>query len=144
MSQTLHHSLETLALAGVGLPHVICNALFSRYYLHLLMDLPLASPRQPSIPCPTSPYLQCACNSHRFLEQNGKLVKHVLAVLDFMRSTDVTLSTLLWAVSWGVEELNSNHKVIFEHTSLLISDELPQILNNLFKPPQRHQFQQSR
>jgi len=102
------------------------------------MDSPFASPHQPSVPCQTSPYLQRARNSRQFLEQNGKLVEQVLAVLDFMHSTDVTLSTLLWAVSWGVEELNSNHMVIFEHTSLLVSDKLLEILNNWFKPPQRH------
>jgi hypothetical protein len=50
-----------------------------------------------------------------------------------MRSHNITLSVLLWAVSWGVKELNSNHQVIFERTGLLVSDELPEILKNWFK-----------
>jgi hypothetical protein len=55
-----------------------------------------------------------------------------------MRTNNVTLSTLLWAISWNVEELNSNQRVVFERTSLLVSDELPQILRNWYKPPRRH------
>jgi len=69
------------------------------------------------------------------LEQNGKLVEQVIAVLKFMCSHDVTLSVLLWAVSWGIKELNTNPLVIFERTSLLVSDKLPEILKNWFKPP---------
>jgi hypothetical protein len=42
-----------------------------------------------------------------------------------MRKNDVTLSMFLWAISWNVEELNSNQQVAFKRTSLLVSDELP-------------------
>jgi len=133
------YCLETLALLGVGLPHVAHDMSFFTILFTCCQWIHcLPPPHQPSIPCQTSPYLQCTCNSHQFLEQNRKLVEQVLAVLDFMHSTDVTLSTLLWAVSWGVEEPNSNHMVIFECMNLLVSDELPEILNNWFKPPWWH------
>jgi len=55
-----------------------------------------------------------------------------------MCSHDVTLSVLLWAVSWGIKELNTNPLVIFERTGLLVSDKLPEILKNWFKPRQWH------
>jgi hypothetical protein len=53
-----------------------------------------------------------------------------------MRANNVMLSTLLWAISWNVEELNANQQVAFEWTSLLVSDKHPQILCNWYKPPQ--------
>ncbi|KAH9970152.1 hypothetical protein BJV74DRAFT_784528 [Russula compacta] len=96
------------------------------------------SPEQQSTSHTTSPYLQRACNSRCFLEQNGNLVEHILVVLEFMCLHNVTLSVLVWAISWGVKELSSNHQVVFERTSLLVSDKLPEILKNWFKPPHRH------
>ena len=89
----------------------------------------------------TSPYQQRSRNLRRFLEDSGLLVERVLSVLHFMRANDIDLATLLWAlwaVSWNVDELNQDTLVSFERTSLMLSDDLPQILDNWFRPSRSH------
>ena len=74
----------------------------------------------------------------RFLQENNLLVERVLTVLDLMTANDIDLATLLWAVSWGVPELSGHPSVIFNRTSLMLSDDLPGILQNWYRPPRSH------
>jgi hypothetical protein len=74
----------------------------------------------------------------RFLQENNLVVERVLAVLDFMTANDIDIATLLWAVSWGVPELSKHPSVIFNRTSLMLSDDLPQILQHWYRPPRSH------
>jgi len=72
------------------------------------------------------------------LEDSGLLVERVVSVLEFMRSNDINLTILLWAISWNVKELTGHSLASYERTSLMLSDELPQILRNWLKPPRQH------
>ena len=62
----------------------------------------------------------------------------VRQVLDFMKSVDINLPILLWAISWNIPELISDPKVSAERTALMISDELPDILAHWRLPPRKH------
>jgi hypothetical protein len=55
-----------------------------------------------------------------------------------MCMNDLDLVTLLWVVCWNVQELNRHASVIFNRTSLAQSEELPQILQNLYRLPRVH------
>jgi hypothetical protein len=55
-----------------------------------------------------------------------------------MRSVDINLPILLWAISWNVPELVSDPKVSAERTALMLSNELPGILAHWCHPPQKH------
>ena len=55
-----------------------------------------------------------------------------------MKSIDINLAILVWAISWNVEDLINHKAVVFERTSLMLSEELPQILRNWLKPPRQH------
>jgi hypothetical protein len=56
----------------------------------------------------SNPECQRTRNLRQFLEQNNLLVERVLAIIDFMRSVDINLPILLWAISWNVPELRAD------------------------------------
>jgi hypothetical protein len=55
-----------------------------------------------------------------------------------MKSLDINLPILLWAISWNVPELTSDLNVAAERTALMISEELPGILSHWRRPPRKH------
>ena len=55
-----------------------------------------------------------------------------------MKTQDINLPILLWAISWNVPELISDPDVSAERTALMVSTELPQILACWHTPPRRH------
>jgi hypothetical protein len=57
-------------------------------------------------------------------------VERVISVLEYMKSNDINLAILIWAISWNVEDLINHKIVVFERTSLMLSEELPEILCN--------------
>ena len=69
---------------------------------------------------------------------NRSLSERVRQVLDFMKSVNINLPILLWAISWNIPELISDPKVSAERTALMLSDELPRILAHWRQPPRRH------
>ena len=69
---------------------------------------------------------------------NQSLSERVRQVLDFMKSVNINLPILLWAISWNIPELISDPKVSAERTALMLSDELPRILAHWRQPPRKH------
>jgi hypothetical protein len=45
-----------------------------------------------------------------------------------MKSVNLNLPLLLWAISWNVPELVSDPRVAAETTALMVSEELPGLL----------------
>jgi hypothetical protein len=87
-----------------------------------------------------SPYQQRTRNLLQFLTNSGLqvLMERVISVLEYMKSIDINLAILIWVISWNVEDL-INHKVlVFERTSLMLSEELPEVLRNWLRPPRQH------
>lgn len=68
----------------------------------------------------------------------GDLAYRVRAVLDFMESKNIDLPILLWAISWNNAELIADARVRFHRTTLMVSDELPDILSKWANPPRVH------
>jgi hypothetical protein len=85
-----------------------------------------------------SPNQRRSQNQRRFLQESGLLTERVLAVLDCMRENDIDLINILWAISWNVEGLSGHPSVVLNRTSVLISDDLPQILHKWLNPPRSH------
>lgn len=69
---------------------------------------------------------------------NHSLSQAVLEVLEFMRSKDLDLPLLLSALSYEDNTLVRNGTARYERTALLVSTELPNILQKWFRPPRRH------
>ena len=69
---------------------------------------------------------------------NQSLSERVHLVLDFMKSVNINLPILLWAISWNIPDLISDPKVSAERTALMVSDELPGILAHWRQPPRKH------
>jgi hypothetical protein len=55
-----------------------------------------------------------------------------------MDTLHLNIPLFLWAISWNVPELTSNHRVRFVRMALMVSDELPGILAHWHKPPRSH------
>jgi hypothetical protein len=68
----------------------------------------------------------------------ASLAARVRLVLDFMRSVNINLPILLWAISWNVPELVSDSNVSAERRALMVSKELPGILSHWRRPPRKH------
>jgi hypothetical protein len=66
------------------------------------------------------------------------LADRVCLVLDYMKSLNLNLPILLWAISWNLPELTSNLNVAAERTALMVSKELPGILAHWRRPPRKH------
>ena len=99
---------------------------------------PSPSPESPDSLPRSHPFILRTQNLFEFLTNNGLLVDRVRKVLAYMKTQDVNLPILLWAISWNVPELASDPGVSAERTALLISTELPQILACWRKPPRKH------
>jgi hypothetical protein len=99
---------------------------------------PSPSPESPDSLPRSHPSVLRTQNLITFLTTNGLLVDRVRKVLAYMKTQDVNLPILLWAISWNVPELASDPGVAAERTALLISTELPQILACWRKPPRKH------
>ena len=69
---------------------------------------------------------------------NQSLSERVHLVLDFMKSVNINLPILLWAISWNIPDLISDPKVSAERTALMVSEELPGILAHWRHPPRKH------
>ena len=69
---------------------------------------------------------------------NQTLSERVYLVLDFMKSVNINLPILLWAITWNIPELISDPKVSAERTALMVSEELPGILAHWRHPPRKH------
>jgi len=55
-----------------------------------------------------------------------------------MDTQSLNLPLFLWALSWNDDNLIKNSKAHFARTALMVSDELPTILENWHKPPCAH------
>ncbi|KIK03027.1 hypothetical protein K443DRAFT_504218, partial [Laccaria amethystina LaAM-08-1] len=74
----------------------------------------------------------------RFLKQEleGENVAEIIReVLDFMSSKHINLPLFLDALSWGDPGCHSDAKIQYARTSLMVSDELPGILERWYHPP---------
>ena len=99
---------------------------------------PGETPQNGSQPTGTSPNQRRSQNQRRFLQESGLLKERVLAVLDCMHENDIDLINILWAISWNVEGLSGHPSVVLNRTSVLISDDLPQILRKWLNPPRSY------
>jgi hypothetical protein len=58
--------------------------------------------------------------------------------LNYMRSQGLNLPLFLHALSWGNESCISDEQVQYARTSLMVSEELPEILERWYCPPRNH------
>ncbi|KAG1724002.1 hypothetical protein EDB19DRAFT_1579048, partial [Suillus lakei] len=58
----------------------------------------------------------------------------VLKILDAISEQGMTLSLFLDALSWGDESCHSNDRIRFARTGLMLSEELPGILERWYHP----------
>jgi hypothetical protein len=65
------------------------------------------------------------------------ILAKVLAVLDCMSSEGLALPHFLDFLSWGNPECHTNRRVQYHRTTLMVSDELPRILERWHRPPRR-------
>ncbi|KAJ7262056.1 hypothetical protein C8J57DRAFT_1719626 [Mycena rebaudengoi] len=65
------------------------------------------------------------------------ILAKVLTVLDCMSSQGLALPHFLDSLSWGNAACHANAKVRYHRTALMVSDELPQILERWHRPPRR-------
>lgn len=63
------------------------------------------------------------------------LAPKVLKILDAISEQGMTLSLFLDALSWGDESCHSNDRIRFARTGLMLSEELPGILERWYRPP---------
>ena len=63
------------------------------------------------------PYLRHNENLRQLFD-NQSLSERVRQVLDFMKSVDINLPILLWAISWNIPELISDPKVSADHDTV--------------------------
>ena len=73
-----------------------------------------------------------------FKLNSGLLMEQVISVLEYLKSIDINLAILIWVINWNVEVLIIHKFVVFERMSLMLSEELPQILRNWLRPPRQH------
>ncbi|KAG1734517.1 hypothetical protein EDB19DRAFT_1577031, partial [Suillus lakei] len=59
----------------------------------------------------------------------------VLKILDAISEQGMTLPLFLDALSWGDESCHSNDRIRFARTGLMLSEELPGILEHWYHPP---------
>jgi hypothetical protein len=74
----------------------------------------------------------------RFLKNNligHNITNKVKAILHFMDSQNMNLPIFLDALSWGDQGCHSDSKIQYARTALLVSDELPGILDRWYNPP---------
>ncbi|KAI0368261.1 hypothetical protein BV20DRAFT_1054231 [Pilatotrama ljubarskyi] len=62
-------------------------------------------------------------------------LKRVRKILEFMESQDMNLPIFLNALSWGDDGCTSDPKVRYERTALMVSEELPSILERWYRVP---------
>lgn len=68
----------------------------------------------------------------------GDLTARVLTVLDCMDAQNIDLPIFLWALSWNIDGLITDHQARYQRTTLMLSDELPDILSAWETPPRHH------
>ena len=92
--------------------------------------MPDLKPQQAETPTSTPiqrrqhPSFHCTENIWQFLDDQT-LAAHVRSILDFMKSVNINLPILLWAISWNIPELISDLKVSAERTAFDTSLCLP-------------------
>ncbi len=59
-------------------------------------------------------------------------------VIEFMNNLELDLPTFLNYVSWGLEETIEDPVIRYARTALMVSDELPHILQKWHQPPRIH------
>jgi hypothetical protein len=65
-------------------------------------------------------------------------LQRILQVLDLLESLHLNLPAFLWAISWNIPEVTANDRVRFAQTTLMHSNELPEILAKWHNPPHGH------
>ncbi|KAH7890501.1 hypothetical protein F5I97DRAFT_1933788 [Phlebopus sp. FC_14] len=84
-------------------------------------------------------------NTHRLRSSFvGNAAKKVEAVLYFMDTLDLNLTLFLDFLSWENHKCSINTKIWYEHTALMISDELPGILEHWYRPLCSHNSHHAR
>jgi len=86
----------------------------------------------------SDPHIRQTDRCRKFLDNSGDISNRVLQVLALMDALHINLPLFLWAISWNVPELTSDHQVRFARTALMVSDELPGILAHWHRPPRSH------
>lgn len=101
-----------------------------------LSDISDWDPVDVSEPPPLLPPIQLQ-QTRALRERLGSVSKvdRVIQILDFMESMDMNLPIFLDALSWGDDECISDSKVRYAHTALMVSEELPGILERWYKVP---------
>ncbi|KAH9949025.1 hypothetical protein B0H21DRAFT_804739, partial [Amylocystis lapponica] len=91
----------------------------------------------------TNPYDPSPFHAHtrqlRYdLNASGDIVLRVQKILRYMKELHLNLPLFLEALSWNVPELSSDANVRYARTALMVSEELPGILRNWYRPPRTH------
>ncbi|KAH7921009.1 hypothetical protein BV22DRAFT_1132613 [Leucogyrophana mollusca] len=79
--------------------------------------------------------LQNTRNLRDALEQVHDIAERVENILQYMNQLGFNLPLFLFYVCWGHHGCTTNPKIRYEHTALMVSEELPIILVNCHKPP---------
>ncbi|KAJ8481719.1 hypothetical protein ONZ51_g5810 [Trametes cubensis] len=79
-------------------------------------------------------HLERTASLHQRLGTSSKL-ERVLKILYYMESLDMNLPLFLDALSWGDDACISDPKVQYERTTLMVSEELPRILERWHRVP---------
>lgn len=91
-----------------------------------------------SIHSPNDPHIQHTKSRRESLHDPEDLCARVLVVLKCIEEQGLNLTLFLWALSWNNKPLIQDGTARFARTSLMVSDELPQILRNWHQPPRQH------
>ncbi|KAF8886748.1 hypothetical protein BD779DRAFT_1673051 [Infundibulicybe gibba] len=85
---------------------------------------------------PADPISLASTRSLKAKLKGQDVLAKVLAILSCMRLHGMNLPIFLDALSWGDPGCHSDRTIQYARTSLMVSEELPGILNRWYKPPQ--------
>ncbi|KAI0744525.1 hypothetical protein C8Q76DRAFT_804787 [Earliella scabrosa] len=88
-------------------------------------------PTHPPIQLQQTHALRARLENSQFLS----MVERVCAVLKYMEDLEMNLPIFLDALSWGDDDCIVNPKVQYARTALMVSEELPRILDRWYKVP---------
>ena len=67
-----------------------------------------------------------------------QIAERCVNVLNFMKSEGLDLTTFLWHISWNNPEAVADKTIQYARTGLMWSTQLPEILENWYRPPRQH------
>lgn len=87
---------------------------------------------------PKNSYRGQTRNYKAFVMEKGDLTERVLDVLACLKENCLNVPLFLWALLWGWPDLVPNKEAKWARTALMLSDELPQIIEYMHHPPRKH------